>query len=140
MLAGFTSDPTAAELPERKGVICSPADPSLDPKQLEALAKSTQTDPSEWGYALKNGVEVHSAGQPNAPVIDKLGLNLVRVLSDSAPPQDANAPVFLHVATPSGKTGFVAADDISPIGGDQICYIKEASGWKIAGIFGGASQ
>jgi hypothetical protein len=139
-LAGFAGDPTAAELPDHKGVICAPADPTIDPQAFEALGNATQTDPSEWGYPLNDGVEVRSAAQPNAPVVDKLGMNLVRVLPDTAPPDNANQPAFLHVATPSGKTGFVAADAIAPLGGDQMCFTKDASGWKIAGYFGGATQ
>jgi len=140
ILTGFAGDPTAADLPQHKGVICAPADPALDPKQFEALASATKTDPSEWGYPSRDGVEVRSAAAPNAPVIEKLGLNLVRVLQDSAQSDNAEQPAFLHVATPSGKSGFVAADAIAPLGGDQLCYTKDASGWKIAGYFGGASQ
>jgi hypothetical protein len=34
----------------------------------------------------------------------------------------------------------VPADSFSGLGGDQMCYAKEASGWKIAGYFGGATQ
>jgi hypothetical protein len=140
ILAGYASEPTAAELPEHKGVICAPADPTIDSKQFEALIDATQTDPSEWGFPTKDGVEVRAAMQPNAPVIDKLGLNLVRVLPDSGGQDDANPPQYLHVATPSGKAGFVPADVIAPLGGDQICYSKDAGGWKIAGYFGGSSQ
>jgi hypothetical protein len=139
-VAGFANDPTAAELPDHKGVICAPADPTLDPKAFQALLETTQTDPSEWGYPLKNGVEVRAAAAPDAAVIDKLGLNLVRVLPDTAPPQNPDQPMFLHVATPSGKSGFIAADTIAPFGGDQMCYAKDAAGWKIAGYFGGVAQ
>jgi hypothetical protein len=138
-LVGFASDPTAAELPDQKGVVCGPADPALDSKAFEALGKATQTDPSEWGYPLKDGVEVHAAAQPNAPVVEKLGMNLVRVLADSAD-GDSNAPTFLHVAMPDGKAGFVAVETIAPLGGDQMCYTKDAGGWKITGYFGGAAQ
>jgi hypothetical protein len=140
ILAGFASDPTAAALPDNKAVICGPADPAIDPKAFEALGNETQTDPTEWGYPLKDGTEVHATAQPSAPVIDKLCLNLVRVLPDSAPPDDPNQPAFLHVATPAGKIGFVAADTIAPLGGDQICYSKQGGDWKIAGSVGGASQ
>ena len=140
VLGGFGSEPTAAELPDRKGVFCAPADPTIDSQAFDALGKATQTDPSEWGYPLKDGVEVHAAAQPNAPVVEKLGLNLVHVLPDSGAPNDPNPPAFLHVATPSGKSGFVAVDAIAPLGGDQMCYSKDSSGWKIAGYFGGASQ
>jgi hypothetical protein len=140
ILTGFANDPTAGELPDHKGVICAPADPTVDPKQFEALGEATQTDPSEWGYPIRDGVELRSAAQPNAPLIEKLGLYLVRVLPDTAPPDNPNEPAFLHVAAPSGKIGFAAADAISPLGGDQICYTKDASAWKITGYFGGASQ
>ena len=83
---------------------------------------------------------MRSAAKPDAPVVEKLGLTLVRVLSDSTPPSNPKDPSFLHVALPSGKTGFVPLDAISGLGGDQICYVKDASGWKITGIFGGASR
>jgi hypothetical protein len=140
MLGALFNDPTVAQFSDHNGVMCAPADPTIDAKAFGALAESTQTDPSEWGYAVKDGVEVHDAAQPNAPTIEKLGLNLVRVLPDTAPPT-GSGPVFLHVATPSGKTGFIAADDIAPLGGDQICYVKDAGGaWKITGYFGGAVQ
>jgi len=139
-LGGYASEPTAAELPDHKGVFCAPADPTIDPKAFEALGEATQTDPSEWGYALKDGVEVHAEAQPSSPVVEKLGLNLVRVLPDTAAPNDPNPPAFLHVATPSGKSGFVAMDAIAPLGNDQMCYTKDSSGWKITGYIGGASQ
>jgi hypothetical protein len=31
-------------------------------------------------------------------------------------------------------------DAIAPLGGDQMCYTKDAGGWKITGYLGGASQ
>jgi hypothetical protein len=39
--------------------------------------------------------------------------------------------------TPSGKSGFVSVDSVAPIGNDQICYVKDANGWKIGGYIGG---
>ena len=62
------------------------------------------------------------------------------MLADSASSDDANQPAFLHVATPSGKTGFVPSDAITGLGGDEMCFSKDASGWKIAGYFGGAGE
>jgi hypothetical protein len=138
-IAGFANEPTAGELPDQKGVLCAPAEPVIDSKAFEALGEATQTDPAEWGYPTKDGAEVHGAAQLNSPVIEKLGLFLVRVLPDSTPPAAPGAPAFLHVATPSGKVGFVVAETIMPLSGDEICYTKDASGWKIAGYFGGVS-
>ena len=140
ILGGFATEPSAAESPQLPGVFCAPADPKLDPSALEALAKATQTDPSEWGYPNQNGVEVHAAAQPSSQVIEKLGAYLVRVLPDTSPPANPNQPFFLHVATPSGKGGYIDAQLVSPIGGDQICYSKQDGAWKIAGYLGGAVQ
>ena len=61
-LGGYGNEPTAAELPDHKGVFCAPADPTIDAQAFEALGKETQTDPSEWGYPLKDGVEVPRHG------------------------------------------------------------------------------
>ena len=121
-------------------MFCAPADPNVDQSAFEALMKATQSDPSEWGYPLKAAVEVHAAAQASSPVVDKLGTNLVHVLPDANPPSDPNGPYFLHIATPSGKSGYVDAQSISPLGGDQICYTKQGGAWKIAGYLGGAVQ
>ncbi len=135
-LAGFVSDPTGTELPQRKGVVCSPAEPVFDEKQFEELVKSTSTEESDWGYTMQAGVEVRGAAQPNAPVIEKLGMQFVRVMPLDDAAADQQNPM-LRVVTPSGKVGFVPADAINPLGNDQICYLKDGSGWKIAGFIGG---
>jgi hypothetical protein len=141
VLGGFATEPSAAESPQQPGVFCAPADPNLDQNAFEALIKSTRSDPSEWGYPTKAGLEVHAAAQPSSPVVEKLGLTLVRVVPDTSPPSDnPNEPFLLHIATPSGKSGYVDAQSISPLGGDQICYTKQGGGWKIAGYLGGAAQ
>ena len=31
---------------------------------------------------------------------------------------------------------YIPADDVSPIGIDQVCYLKEGEAWKIAGYIG----
>jgi hypothetical protein len=139
-LAAYAAEPTAADDPDHKGVICAPALPGLDINAFQALIEDTQTDLIDWAYPRIDGVEVHAAAQPDSPVIDKLAFALVHVLPDSAAPDDPNQPTLLHVALPSGKAGFVAQDALAPLAGDQMCYIKDASGWKITGYFGGPSQ
>jgi hypothetical protein len=139
VVTGFANEPSATGLSEKKGVFCAPADPTIDQAALEALGKATQTEPSDWGYPIKDGIEVHATAQPDSPVTEKLGMTLVRVLPDSTAPANPNDPL-LHVAMPSGKTGFVDAQSLSPLGGDQMCYVKDASGWKITGYLGGVSQ
>lgn len=139
IIASDAADPTLAELPQAKGLYCAPAPPAFDPRAFQALFEQTDTDPLDWGFLNRAGVEARAAGQPNAPVVEKLGLYFVRVLPDSAPPA-AGAPAFLHVALPDGKTGFVPMDSIVPLASDQICYARDADGWKIAGYIGGVAQ
>jgi hypothetical protein len=133
-LAEYAREPTAEPDEEHKGVVCAPADPAFDEKAAEALAKATQTDPGDWGYPVKDGVEVHSAGKPDAPVTDKLGLYLVRVYPDDSPAAAVQGPDFIRVVLPSGKTGYVAGDQLLSLGNEQLCYVKEGANWKIAGF------
>ena len=134
MLQGYAADPTATAFPGKQGVICSPADPQFDEKQLEEVAKATGTDPGDFAYPLDDGVEVRGAPRANAPVTEKLGMVLIRIMPDpkqAAPAQ--NEVPMVRVVTPSGKVGYISADVLSPLGNDQICYVKDASGWKITG-------
>jgi hypothetical protein len=133
-LAEYAKEPTAEPEEDRKGVLCAPADPAFDENAAEALAKETQTDPGEWGYPVKDGVEVHSAGKADAPVTDKLGLYLVRVYPDNSPAAAVQGPDFIRVVLPSGKTGYVAGDQLLSLGNEQLCYAKEGNAWKIAGF------
>jgi hypothetical protein len=128
-LTDVVRDPTLEPVPDRQGVMCSPAAPTFDENQAEQLAKSTGTEPNEWAYTTKQGVEVHAAAQPNSPVIDRLGLSLVRVMSD-----DNQQSPMVRVVTPSGKVGFVTEDSLGTLENDQICYIKEGAAWKITGV------
>jgi hypothetical protein len=137
-LVAYTFDPTAAPVPAVKDVICSPADPIFNEQEFENLLKATQTFLEDWGYPLVNGIEVRSGPRANAPVIEKLGLHFVRVLSDeSAASTPQNQAPSLEILTPSGKTGYIPAFVLAPLGNDQLCYRKDAEGWKIAGYIGG---
>ena len=66
-------------------------------------------------------------------MIEKLGMHFVHVIQD----QNAQPGPMMRVVMPSGKTGFVPADVLKPLGGDQLCYSKEGGGWKISGYIGG---
>lgn len=116
--------------PERKGVLCSPAFPTFNEDEAEALTKATQTDAADWVYPLRGDVDVRGAARADAPVIGKLGLHLVMLAPDDG--QDSGN--FLRIVLPSGRVGYVPNDVISDFTSSQICYIKDASGWKIAGI------
>jgi hypothetical protein len=137
-MAAAAQEPTLESYTDRKGVMCGPASPQYDEKALDEVTKATQTDISEWGFPSKAGIEVRSAAQPNASVVEKLGLALVRVMPEPTPP-GGNPTVgpFLRIVTPAGKVGYVPADSISPLTSDQICYLKDGNSWKIAGYVGG---
>ena len=138
-LVQAAADPTLEPLEGHTGVMCGPAGPQLDEKAFEALAQSTGTDPGEWAFTTVPNLDARGAAQPTAPSVEKLPLMVIRVLPDTQPQQPTTAPpnmqppAFAHVALPSGKTAYVAMDGISPLGFDQLCYAKDASGWKIAG-------
>jgi hypothetical protein len=134
-LAAVASENTLEPIPDKKGIMCSPANPTFDEKAAEQLAKDTGTEPGDWGYPSKAGVDVHAAAKADSPVIEKLGQHLVRVMPEE-PPAGAPEPTFVRIVAPSGKVGYVAEDSLSSLDSDQMCYIKDASGWKIAGFAG----
>src|SRR5262245_36186449 len=136
-LAGFAAEPTAAPLPERKDVLCAPANPEFDERGLEELAQTTDTDPLEWGYPLRPDVDVRETPSATAPSIEKLGMHFVRVLDDDAQSTANTAGEWLRVVAPSGKVGFVPADALTSPAGAQLCFVKEGNAWKIAGMVGG---
>lgn len=134
-LAEFAADETAQPYPDRPNTVCAPAGPEFNPPDLEKLAETTKTDVGDWGFTSTDGVEVHATAAQNAPVIEKLGMQFVRVMPDTAPNASQD---FMRIVAPSGKVGFVAAEAINPLGSDQLCYGKDASGaWKIVGMIGG---
>lgn len=133
MLASLADDPTGSPAADHKGAICAPADPTFDGKSFNELLQATKTDAAEWGYPVSDNIEVHVSPQANAPVMDKLGLVFVRIVPEGG----ANIPAFLRIITPAGKVGFVSVDSIAPLGNDQLCYVKDSSGWKIGGYVGG---
>lgn len=141
MLQAYAQDPTASAYPGKQGVVCAPADPEFDEKALEELAKTTQTDPGDWAYPLGEGVEVRSAGKPDAPVAEKIGMHLIRILPDQdTQPSAQNQVPLVKVVPPSGKVGYISADVLSPLGNDQVCYVKDGQAWKITGYVGAGPQ
>lgn len=138
MLAAFSQDPTGSASPDHPGVICAPGDPSFDGNEMQALLDATGSDIVEWGYPVRDSVEVRDTPQAGAPVSMKLGTYFVRV----APDANAAAAVgaLLRIVTPAGKFGYVSIDDIAPLGNDQICYAKDGNDWKIGGYVGAGSD
>jgi hypothetical protein len=133
-LLAYAEEKTAMADPQRKGVFCAPAEPGYDDNAAAELATATHTIASDWMYPIRDGAEVRSAAKRDAPLIERLGLHLVRVL-----PDDSSGD-FHKVMTPSGKIGFVAIDALRDISEEQLCYVKDGGAWKIAGFFGGEAS
>lgn len=134
-LVAYAEEKTAMADPQRKGVFCAPAEPGYDDNAAAELATATHTIASDWMYPVRDGAEVRSAAKPDAPIVERLGLYLVRVLPDDSPAMSSSD--FHKVITPSGKVGFVAIAALRDISEEQLCYVKEGAAWKIAGFFGG---
>jgi hypothetical protein len=107
--------------------MCSPAGPTFDKAAADQVARHTGTEPGDWGFPRKPGVEVRSAPQPNAPVIERLGMHLVRVMPEAPPAGAPQQSPFIRVVTPSGKVGYVQDALLSPLDVDQLCYVKDAT-------------
>jgi hypothetical protein len=144
ILTAAAKEATLEPIPDKKGVMCSPAGPVFDQKAAEQTARATGTSPMDWGFPVKGGLDVHAAGQASSPVIEKVGSVLVRVMPEGPPPgAGGNAPPpkpgssFVRIVTPSGKVGYVPDDAIGALDSDQLCFAKDASGWKITGYAGG---
>ena len=137
VIAEVAKEPSLEPMPQKRGVFCSPAGPIFDEKAVEQLTKQTGTSEFDWASPAKPGIDVYASAQPNSPVIGKLGMYLIRVMPEE-PPAGNQAPQspFVRVVMPNGKVGFVADEFLLPIEFDQLCYIKDASGWKIAGYYG----
>jgi hypothetical protein len=133
LLGAAAGDPTGTPYPDRKDTICAPADPTFSMEEFEALIKSTGTEEDDWAFPAQQGIEVHASAQPNSPVVEKLGLHFIRVLQE----QTAQQSPMIRILTPSGKTGFVSPDALNPLGNDQLCFSKDAGGWKVSGFVGG---
>jgi hypothetical protein len=131
----FSSSAMWLARPADPTVRCAPGSPGLDQKAAEELATATQTEASDWAYPIREAVDVRAGAKDDAQIIDKLDLHLVRVLADDSP--DAPITDYTKVLTPAGKTGFVPANVLLPISGEQMCYVKDGSRWKIAGFIGG---
>jgi hypothetical protein len=133
-LEAAAAEPTIEPFADKKNIMCAPAAPQFDEAAFEKITQDTGTEAGEWGFPVAEGVEVRASAAANAAVVDRLGQVLVRVLPDEAATQEAP---FVRVVTPAGKTGYVPIDAIAALASDQLCYVKDASGWKITGYVGG---
>jgi hypothetical protein len=140
ILSRFIEEPSVGPLPGKPDIFCAPAMAQFDQAARDKLIDFTKTDGIEWVHPRSAGLQVHAAAQANAPVIETLRLHFVRLLQfenqkiDSDPIRTA----WMRVATPAGKTGFVAPGSLVSPYTDRLCFSKEGAGqWRIAGYVGG---
>jgi hypothetical protein len=139
-LARFASEPTMGSIEEQDGALCAPADPKYEDAELAALTDATNTDVVDWSYPRKPGLQARATPAASAPVVETLGLDLVRVLGFEGKPDaaDPSRTAWTRIATPGGKTAYVPPDSLlSPLV-DRLCFRKDAAGaWRIVGYVGG---
>lgn len=139
VLAAFAAETTAAPFTGRPGIICAPAEPSFDGVEFDRLTDETRSSARDWATPRADKTAVRTAPQSNAAVIDTLGLALVRVLGYQAKDMEPETirTAWARVATPTGKTGFVAPGALLSLSPERLCYGKDGFGrWRIAGFVG----
>jgi hypothetical protein len=139
-LAHFASEPTLGPIEEQDGALCAPADPKYEDAELAALMDATNSDVVDWSYPRKPGLQARAAPAAGAPVVETLGLDLVRVLGFEGKPDAADPArtAWARIATPGGRTAYAPPDSLlSPLV-DRLCFRKDAAGaWRIVGYVGG---
>lgn len=135
LLADFAVDTTAAPNESRPGVFCTPAQPAFDGVDLDKLVDATRTDAIDWAYTRAPGIPVRATPSANAAIVETLGVYFVRIIGFEGP--DSDRPIvtqWTKVATPSGKTGFVAPNSLLSPTAERLCYAKNSTGdWRIIG-------
>lgn len=138
-LADFATDAFAGPLDSRPGVLCTPGQPTFDGVDLDKLIDVTRTDGIDWAYTRAPGIPARATPRANAAIIETLGLHFVRLLGFEGPDSDMPGRTqWAKVATPSGKTGYVAPNSLLSITTERLCYARNAIGdWRIIGVVGG---
>jgi hypothetical protein len=138
-LADLAADASASPMPSRPGVVCAPGRPQFDAFEFDWLLEVTHSARTDWGYPRTGDAEVRAQPQARGPIVDRVGSHFVRLLTaeggnDGA---DATGAAWVRVATPAGRSGFVAPGRIAPAYPPRLCYAKDALGrWSIAGFVG----
>ena len=134
-LAAYAAEPSTMADPQRNGVFCAPAEAGFDEKAADELATARRpmhpTGYSRCATASKCA-RLQSRTQPSSR-----SSGSISCASFPTIPPRMRCLRPIKVLTPDGKVGFVPLEWVLPIGGEQLCYVKDACGWKIAGFLGG---
>jgi len=133
--ASFAADDTAAPYPERPNTVLLAGRSGIQPPDLEKLGRDDKTNLGDWGF-LRAGWRRGAPDRAGEFARHRKARHAFRARdarygAECEPGNDA----YRHAKR---KVGFVAAEAVSPLGSDQLCYGKDASGgWKIVGMIGG---
>jgi hypothetical protein len=132
-LAAFATEAAVEPLESRPGVVCAPARPSYDGVAFARLLDVTYTAAHAWAYPLTPETKVQAAPQSDAALLATLGPYFIHRLGFEST-DEAGRTRWARVATPEGKTGFVAPGVLRSLAAARLCYIKDpVGGWRIAG-------
>jgi hypothetical protein len=138
LLAIYLADASAEPVTEMKGVVCSPASPQYDDKEFEQVIQATKTNPTDWAYPSSANLELHAKFDAKSPVVEKLAATLLWLYPDEKQPDSVTT--WIRLVAPSGKLGYVQSTALLPLVSDQLCYLKDANGWRITGYRGGGAS
>ena len=144
MLAAFAAEESAAPLPAYPGMICAPREPRFEGAELDRLIHQTGIEAIAWAYPRAAATPLREAPHVTAKLLETLRQHFVRLI-EPHDPQVATpdrVPVlggtrWHAVATPGGKTGFVAPGALLSLASPRLCYGKDDLGrWRITGYVG----
>jgi hypothetical protein len=141
-LAGFASESSAAPLPGRPGIVCSPAEATFDTIAFARLLDETASVPEDWAYPVAESTPVYAEPDGEAHVIEVMPRVVVRRLdresARSIDAADSGTDGWRQVATPAGRIGYVQAHALRPLAPRRLCFGRDVFGrWHIAGYVGG---
>ena len=136
MLDGFAADSDRLAVPGTPEHDLRAGRARIQRAGVRALGQATGTSDEDWAFPTQPGLEMRAGPQPNAPVVEKLGMHFVRVMEDDKAPANQDQPMLGWWRRPARSASFRRTPSARS-GNDQICYVKEAGAWKIAGFIGG---
>jgi hypothetical protein len=134
----YLADLTSGDFTQGRSanMACGPASAVPDERAIEAASQRIESPKErlDWVYTTDEITLTARPGAGNA--VGKISGVALPVAGMHPRPrqgqqQDA-APTHLELLLPSGKTGWVAIDSVSPLGGAQLCLGRQPGGdWKI---------
>lgn len=137
LLDDAASDPALTPHGDNPEAACGPVvaevvDEEAREHATEAIAG--EGEGVEWVYTLREiALTQNPTGGGTVAKVSNVALPVVSKYPPAKPGE--NLPTsFYEVLLPSGKTGWIDADGVDPLGIDRLCYGKDKSGaWKIIG-------